>query len=209
MNRGKASTSISIRKRNIFLLLTLALASSQFIRTFSCAYLCAYACVARVNQPLHVTADKDPPPHPHFVSTWIRETNALFRLKLALTLKIHHASLQTLCADLWRRFPEQFRQRFIILSIKNENSTQLPRDHSVPAQPISTRKPQSRQKGHKPLRTSWISQTDVSAMFDNHKIVLFSLENKRIFHMLSLRDLRFTHVFLTYYVRKGSLAFLS
>ena len=32
-----------------------------------------------------------------------------------------------------------------------------------------------KKKAHIPLRTSWISQTNVSAMFDDHKILLFSL----------------------------------
>ena len=47
-------------------------------------------------------------------------------------------------------------------------------------------------KAHKPLRTSWISQKKMSAMFDNHTILLFWLKNKQTFRMFSLCDLRFT-----------------
>ena len=40
------------RKKNPFLLtLVLVLASPRFTHTFSCAYVCTYACVVRVNQP--------------------------------------------------------------------------------------------------------------------------------------------------------------
>ena len=49
----------------------------------------------------------------------------------------------------------------------------------------------------KPLHTSWISPQNVSAMFDNHTIVLFWLYNKQTFRTFSLRDLRSS-------VRKGS-----
>ena len=52
VNRGKANTSASIRKRDDFLLLTLVLVLARFPRTFSCAY--AYACVVHVNQPLEI-----------------------------------------------------------------------------------------------------------------------------------------------------------
>ena len=64
-------------------------------------------------------------------------------------------------------------------------------DRSSPAQPISIPKVQSSKKAHKPLRTSCISSKNVSAMFDNHTILLFWLQNKQTFHMFSLRDLRF------------------
>ena len=49
----------------------------------------------------------------------------------------------------------------------------LPRDQSLPAQPINIREAQPRKKAQIPLRTSCISQTNVSAMFDNHKLLLF------------------------------------
>ena len=55
----------------------------------------------------------------------------------------------------------------------------FPRDRSSSAPPISTRKARPRKKAHKPLRTSCISQTSASAMFDNHKILLFWLQNKK------------------------------
>ena len=47
---------------------------------------------------------------------------------------------------------------------------------------ISNRKAQSskNKKRHKPLRNPWISQTIVSGMFDNHKILLFWLYNKSL-----------------------------
>ena len=37
----------------------------------------------------------------------------------------------------------------------------------------------TKKKAHIPLRTSWISQTDVLVMFDNHTILLFWLWNKQ------------------------------
>ena len=45
----------------------------------------------------------------------------------------------------------------------------------------------------KPHPTSWISQTNVSAMFDNNKILLLRLlvQNNQTFHMFSLLDPRF------------------
>ena len=43
---------------------------------------------------------------------------------------------------------------------------------------------------------------NVSAMFDNHTILLFWLYNKQTFHMFSLRDMRF--VLSKCYARKGS-----
>ena len=46
-------------------------------------------------------------------------------------------------------------------------------------------------RAHNPLRTSRISQTNVSALFDHQKILLIWLKNKQTFHMLSLLDLRF------------------
>ena len=50
----------------------------------------------------------------------------------------------------------------------------LPCDWSLPAQPISMRKAQSRKKAHEPLCTSWISQKNVCAMFDNQTYMLFT-----------------------------------
>ena len=66
-----------------------------------------------------------------------------------------------------------------------------PRDRSLSAQPISFQKAQLRKIAHKPLRTLCISQTNMSAMFDDHQILLFLLHNKQTFCILSLRDLLF------------------
>ena len=84
-------------------------------------------------------------------------------------------------------------------------------DWSLPTPPISTRYPLDihyKYIYHKPLRSPWISQTNVSAMFDNNTILLFWLQNKQTFHMFSLRDLCFCMI-STYHVREGSRAFLS
>ena len=67
----------------------------------------------------------------------------------------------------------------------------VPFDRSLSVQPISTRTHTQENKAHEPLCTSWISQTNVSAMFNDHKILLFWLQNKQDFHMFSLLDLRF------------------
>ena len=52
-------------------------------------------------------------------------------------------------------------------------------DWSLPAQPMRTRKSQSRKKkSHIPLRISCISQTNVSAMFYNHRVSVILTINK-------------------------------
>ena len=56
---------------------------------------------------------------------------------------------------------------------KAKKPFKLPCDWSLSAQPISIRKAQSRNKAHKPLRTSYITPKNVSVMFDNHTILLF------------------------------------
>ena len=79
--------------------------------------------------------------------------------------------------------------------------------------PITIRKARLRKKAHKPLGTLWISQTNVSVMFDNHKTSLLWLQNKRTFHIhvLALHDLRqvFRSCDLDVLRNKGSWAFLS
>ena len=73
------------------------------------------------------------------------------------------------------------------LSAACVNSHFEPRDRSLLAQPISTQKAQSEKKAHKPLHTSWISQTNVSATCDDHtNLVILTLEQT-----ISLRNLRF------------------
>ena len=53
-----------------------------------------------------------------------------------------------------------------------------------PKSTIKKKKPTNRCTPRKFLK-------NVSAMFDNHKLLLFWLWNKQTFHMFSLRDLRF------------------
>ena len=63
------------------------------------------------------------------------------------------------------------------------------------SQPISIQRRNQEKKEHKPLRTSWFSQRNVSAMFGNHTIMLFWLWNKHVlaawsvFHGLCSHDL--------------------
>ena len=72
-----------------------------------------------------------------------------------------------------------------------ENCAHNPCDHSLPAQPISIRKAQSRKKAHKPLHTSWISPKMCLPCLIIIPILLFWLKNKQTFHMFLLRDLYF------------------
>ena len=58
-------------------------------------------------------------------------------------------------------------------------------------QPNSIQKAQPRKKAHKALCTLCISQSNVSAMFNDNQILLFLLYNKQTFSILSLRDLLF------------------
>ena len=66
-------------------------------------------------------------------------------------------------------------------------SSRLSAARSFPAQPISTRKAQSGRKAHKPLRTSWISQTNVSVMFENQKILCFDYRKTFLPVLVALR----------------------
>ena len=80
---------------------------------------------------------------------------------------------------------------------------------SFPAQPINTRKSQSRKQAHKSLRASWISQTKCrprliivkSCYFDYIINKPFPCSRRVICVSCSL------HVISTYHVRKGSWAF--
>ena len=83
--------------------------------------------------------------------------------------------VRQVCVSVMWTFHESMWEPFCSVAVRSFSwFLSLPRDRSLPAQPISTRKAQSRKKAHKPLRTSWIS-TIVSAMFANHTILLFWL----------------------------------
>ena len=85
-----------------------------------------------------------------------------------------------------------------------------PRDQSLPAQPISTRKAQSRKKAHKPLRSLCISQKMCRPCliiikcdyFDYRINKLFTLSSCLVCVSCSVHDL-----ISAYYVRKGSWPF--
>ena len=62
--------------------------------------------------------------------------------------------------------------------------------NGTPAQPISTQKAQSRKKNPQTFAHPVNFSKNLSAMFDNHTILLFWLQNKQTFRMFSLRDLR-------------------
>ena len=66
-------------------------------------------------------------------------------------------------------------------------------------------------EAHKPLRTSWISQKNVSSMFDNHTILLFYYGiNKPFTYSLCMICVSCSvHLISMYYPCKGSQAFLS
>ena len=68
-------------------------------------------------------------------------------------------------------------------------------------------------KSQKPLRTSRTDQTDVSAMFDNHEdlVILTKYIINKPFTLSScfICVSYSVHLILTYYVRKGSWAFLN
>ena len=54
---------------------------------------------------------------------------------------------------------------------------------------------------------AFLTMYNVSAMFDNHNISLFSLQNKQTFHMFSRLDLRFVLCSLDLGVLKGHRLF--
>ena len=93
----------------------------------------------------------------------------------------------------------------------NQNcSENILRHRSLSAQPISTRKAQLRKQIPQTFAHLVNFSKNVSAMFDNHTILLLWLQNKQTFHMFSLCDLRFSCSVLlisTCYMRKGSWAF--
>ena len=79
---------------------------------------------------------------------------------------------------------------------------------SLPAQPISIRKTtKDQEKSRKPL---WVSQTNASAMFDNHKTFLLWLNRISRPFTYSHCVICFlcpVHLISTYYMCKGSQAF--
>ena len=83
--------------------------------------------------------------------------------------------------DLGRGFNTSFKKQILV---KAADAYSNPRDQSLPGQPISTRKAQSRKNAHKPLRISL-----------NIVISTIDWPNQRsfgqTFHMFSLLDLRF------------------
>ena len=81
----------------------------------------------------------------------------------------------------------------------------LARDRSLPDQPISIRKAQSRKKAHKPLRTSWVSQK--KSVCYVWKLYNFVRINKPLAYRCLVCISCSVHVISTYYVRKGSWAF--
>ena len=60
-----------------------------------------------------------------------------------------------------------------------------------PLSQSASEKHNQEKKAHIPLRTSWISPQNLSAMFDNHAILLLWLSNKQNVRMFSLLDLCF------------------
>ena len=66
----------------------------------------------------------------------------------------------------------------------------IPRDRSLPAQPISIRKAQSRKKAHKPLRTSWISPKTCLPCLIIINLVVLTLDLRFLLCSLELDVLR-------------------
>ena len=97
----------------------------------------------------------------------------------------------------------------LLLRANSSAALSLPRDRSLPVQPISIRKTQSRKKDHKPLRISWISPKMClprliiiqSRYLDYRVNILFVYPCCVICISFSV------HLVWTYYVRKGSWAF--
>ena len=87
----------------------------------------------------------------------------------------------------------------------------MPCDCSLSAQPISTSKAKSRKKAHKPLHTSWISpKMYLPCLIIIESCYFDSRINKPFVYSHYMICISCTvHLIWTYYVCKGSWAFLS